>query len=73
MMTRDRYVPCSLLDMSPDSKKPNAPAKAHPSTPALERARENGDFADEAGPKSSEFETREDAEDITQGDFDTIP
>ena len=59
--------------MAPESKKHPAPAHEKPSTPASEIARENGDFADEAGPKDTEFKTEKDAEDITQGDFDKIP
>lgn len=59
--------------MAPESKNPSAPAQQKPSTPAMESARENGDFADEAGPKNTEFEKKNDAEDITQGDFDKIP
>lgn len=59
--------------MAPESKKQSAPAHEKPSTPAMETARDNGDFAEEAGPKNTEFETQKDAEDITKGDFDKIP
>jgi len=31
------------------------------------------DFADEAGPKTSEFATEKDAKEITEGDFDRMP
>jgi hypothetical protein len=34
---------------------------------------EDVDFAEEAGPKSSEFNTEKDAKDLTAGDFDPIP
>lgn len=51
--------------MSPDPKK-------HPSAPETTPARE-GDFAEEAAPKQSEFSTEKDAKEITGGEFDKIP
>jgi len=54
---------------SDDKPKKKIPA----STPASEHASANGDFAEEAGPKESEFSTKEDAREITGGDFDKVP
>jgi hypothetical protein len=36
-------------------------------------ARAESDFAEEAGPKATEFGNREDAEAITAGEFERIP
>lgn len=43
----------------------------HPATP--QRPAPQPDFADEAGPKTSEFATEKDAKEITEGDFDRMP
>jgi hypothetical protein len=51
--------------MMPEPKNPPRPPE--PSRP------EDVDFADEAGPKDTEFKKRADAKQITAGEFDPIP
>lgn len=53
------------LGMSPETKKQIAPSI--PPKP------EDVDFADEAGPKKTEFEDEDDAKAATTGGFDPIP
>jgi hypothetical protein len=51
--------------MSPNTKKPvPAPEPANP---------DDVDFAEEAGPRDTEFHTEKDAKQITSGGFDPIP
>ncbi len=68
-MREMRRVERSLLrsthTMLPTTKKP-APMPAPPMP-------EEADFAEEAGPKRTEFETEKDAKAITSGGFDPIP
>lgn len=52
--------------MIPSTKKPAAPPPA-PQNP------DNVDFAEEAGPKQTEFKNEEDAKAITENGFDPIP
>ncbi len=51
--------------MSPTTKTP-------PVDPAP-KPQEDADFAEEAGPKDTEFKQKKDAKDITSGGFDPIP
>jgi hypothetical protein len=51
--------------MSPTTKKPDPPPPA--------REPEDVDFAEEAGPKETEFKREKDAKEITSGEFDLIP
>ena len=53
--------------MTPSNPKPQ-PAQPEPSKPA-----DQSDFADEAGPKKTEFDSEKDAKDLTGGGFDPIP
>lgn len=50
---------------TPSTNKPVA--KPEPANPELV------DFAEEAGPKDTEFKKEKDAKDLTSGDFDRIP
>ena len=55
--------------MTPSKPKPQiTPPASPPPLPADE-----ADFADEAGPKKTEFDTEKDAKDLTAGGFDPIP
>ena len=58
-----------LASMTPIKPKP---AAAPPETPTPNSA-EKADFADEAGPKKTEFDSEKDAKDLTAGGFDPIP
>ena len=53
--------------MTPSKPKPQSP-QPQPPTPA-----DQTDFAEEAGPKKTEFENEKDAKDLTAGGFDPIP
>lgn len=53
--------------MMPSTTKPQA-AQPEPSTPA-----DHVDFAEEAGPKDTEFKKERDAKALTSGGFDLIP
>ena len=51
--------------MMPDPKNlPRPPERSRP---------EDVDFAEEAGPKDTEFKKKADAKQITDGEFDPIP
>ena len=58
-----------LASMTPIKPKPE-PTPPAPTTP---NAAEKADFAEEAGPKKTEFESEKDAKDLTAGGFDLIP
>jgi hypothetical protein len=49
--------------------EPTIPKREH----SEKRPEAEPDFAEEAAPKSSEFATKKDARDITQGEFERIP
>jgi hypothetical protein len=53
----------------PPITQPTVPKRERPE----KRPEPEPDFAEEGGPKSSEFATEKDARDITQGEFDRIP
>ena len=55
--------------MTPSNTKPSLtpPAQPSPNPP------DPPEFADEAGPKKTEFESEKDAKDLTAGGFDPIP
>ena len=55
--------------MTPIKPKPE-PTPPAPTTP---NAAEKADFAEEAGPKKTEFDSEKDAKDLTAGGFDPIP
>jgi hypothetical protein len=52
--------------MTPTTPKP----AEQPSPP---KPNDDVDFAEEAGPKETEFRTKKDAKDLTGGGFDPIP
>jgi hypothetical protein len=50
------------------------PSPEMPAVPPDDASKfEDADFADEAGPKETEFSNEADAKDITSGGFDPIP
>ncbi len=49
--------------MNADPETPNKPLKPEPMP----------DIADEAGPKTTEFEKEDDAKQMTEPDFDKVP
>jgi hypothetical protein len=55
--------------MTPSKPKPQVtpPPQSPPDPP------DQAEFADEAGPKKTEFESEKDAKDLTAGGFDPIP
>ena len=55
--------------MTSTKPKPQVTPPAQPSPNPSDEA----DFAEEAGPKKSEFETEKDAKNLTAGGFDPIP
>jgi hypothetical protein len=55
--------------MTPIKPKPQATPPAQPSPSAADDA----DFAEEAGPKQTEFDSEKDAKNLTAGGFDPIP
>ena len=58
-----------LASMTPSKPKPQVtpPPQSPPDPP------DQAEFADEAGPKKTEFESEKDAKDLTAGGFDPIP
>ena len=61
-----------LGSMTPIKPKPQA-APPKPTEPTKPNATDEADFAEEAGPKKTEFESEKDAKDLTAGGFDPIP